>query len=119
MVVQRNHQGRRRDGSGRSGRTIPSASGWSGCGPDEAGDEVAGGVAAALDLAGLDVDLEAGEEVRDALVGEAALAQDMDLAFKQGDDFGASVALFVGAGGLAEFAGGGGDLVHGVGLGVG
>ncbi len=33
MVVQRNHQGRRRDGSGRSGRTIPSAFGWSGCGP--------------------------------------------------------------------------------------
>src|ERR1700679_598314 len=84
--------------------------------PEEAADEVGGGAAAALDLAGLDVDVEGGDEAGDALVGEAALAEDFDLAGEQGGDLGAGVAVGVCAGGLAEFAGGDGDLIDGVGF---
>ena len=59
---------------------------------------------------------KAADEVGDALVGEAALAEDFDFAGEEGGDLGAGVAFGVGAGGFAEFAGGEGDLVDGVGL---
>jgi hypothetical protein len=84
--------------------------------PEETADEVGGSLSAALDLAGLDIDVEAGDEAGDSLVSEAALAEDLDLAGEERGDFGPGVAFGVGAGGFAEFAGGDGDLIDGVGF---
>ena len=74
---------------------------------------------AALDLARLDIDVEGGDEAGDALVGEAALAEDLDFTGEQGNDLEAGVALGVDAGSLAEFACCDRDLIDGVGFVVG
>ena len=66
------------------------------------------------ELVGGDGDVEALEEAGDALVGEAALAEEADLVAEHGDDLFRGEEFFFGAGGLAELAGGGGDLVGGV-----
>ena len=49
--------------------------------PEEAADEVGGGLAAALDLAGLDVDLEGSDEAGDALVGLNANERPIEISF--------------------------------------
>ena len=58
-----------------------------------------------VELGGVDVDVEAGEEAGYALVGEAALAEEADFVAEHGNDLLAGEGLFVGASSLAEFAG--------------
>jgi hypothetical protein len=62
-----------------------------------------------------DVDVEAGEEVGDLVVGEAALSEETNLFGEHSDHLRGGEALLFGAGGLAEFDGGAGYLVDGVG----
>ena len=65
--------------------------------PEHASDEITGIVAAAINLAGFEFDIEAGEESGDAVVGEAALTQDLDFASEEFDYLISGEALFVSA----------------------
>lgn len=67
------------------------------------------------DLVGCDFDVETDEEIGDALVIKAALAQETDLVREHGDHLGSGEVLLGTAGGFAELAGGAGDLVGSVG----
>ena len=68
----------------------------------------------ARDVVGRGFDVEAGEEIGDAFVGEAAFAEETDLVGEHGDDLGGGEALLGGAGSFAELAGGAGDLIGSV-----
>ena len=70
------------------------------------------------DVFGRDFDVESDEEIGDALVVEAALAEETDFVGEHGDDLCGGEAFLGGAGGFTEFAGGASDLIGGIGLGV-
>jgi len=61
------------------------------------------------------LDVEAGEQIGDLVVGEATLAEKANFFREHADGLFAGEALLVGAGGLAELDGGAGYLVDGVG----
>jgi hypothetical protein len=73
------------------------------------------GAAAPFELPRLQLDIEASEEPGDALIGEAALAQDLDLASEHVDYLVASKSRFNNACSLAKLTSCCDDLVSGVG----
>lgn len=83
--------------------------------PEETANEVAGAAAAAFNLAFFKIDIEALEESCDAVVGEAPLAQDLNLSTEEIDYLRAGEALGLRARGLTKLTSGNGYLVNGVG----
>lgn len=68
----------------------------------------------ARDVFGCGLDVESCEEVGDAFVGEAALAEETDLVGEHRDDLGGGETLLGGAGCFAKLAGGARNLIGGV-----
>ena len=83
--------------------------------PEETANEVAGAAAAAFNLAFFKIDIETLEESCDAVVGEAPLAQDLNLSTEEINYLRGGEALGLGACSLSKLTGGDGDLVNGVG----
>ncbi len=105
-------EGNRKSNSNNSNNRFPSAIA-DGEGRTLLGEAGLGGVLG--DVFCGDVDVEAGEEVGDLGVGEAAFAEEADLVAEHGDYLWTGEALLFGAGGLSEFACRLCDLICGVG----
>ena len=82
--------------------------------PEQTSNQIARGAAAAFNLTLFELDIEASEEPGDAVIGKAALAQDLDLAAEKVDYLCAGKSLLVRARCVTKLTSCYGDLVYGV-----